>query len=366
MASNAELIKQDLTETISNGFVQYDLVNVYQTFTENRTDGFAGPLNAPGLPPRSLVLAGFGVTVHCTGRRAFRVDTEATEKKWNVECKFTNFTGHFERDADGNPVEDPTEAVKRVDFEWLEFNEPITDARFRGFTFRGPEFAEGAIPTNNNLPPQFAEHGYLDDPPKPSPIINSASVPILLERTNFRRVIKVSSIVSQWDNSWDDLPNSINSDEITIEESDSQGVRWSGTFQPLTLRMRPPGKENVWKDGRLYYRLTFVMEHNKNRWIHSELDAGTKRLVYVGQTKPDGSSYTQEDLDTLGIGGTYGYEEITTRDAEGTKVAIGDPIRFNGYGMELPVARAGGGPVNGNFFGNWDIHDIIPFAELNL
>ena len=365
MASDAELISQDLTVSVNNGFAQYELKHVYQTFTENRTDGFAGPLTATGVPQRSqaFVLADIGVTVYCTSQRAYRVDTNATEKKWNVECTFTNFTSHFERDVDGNPVEDPTEAVKRVDVEWLEHSEPITNATLRGLFKDSPEFAGGSSqPT-----PQWLQkrQGVGDNDPVPGPILNSAGVPVLLERTNFRRVIKVSSIVGDWNNAWNDLFNKINEDEITIEESDSQGVRWSETFQPLTLRMRPPQKENVWKDGRLYYRLTFVIEHNPNRWVHSELDVGTKRRIFVGQNRPDEGTYSQEDLDSLGIGGEFGYEEITTKDAEGTKVAIGNPVLLNGHGMETPVpVNLGASPDS--LYLDWNVHDIIPFAGLNL
>lgn len=365
MAEPAELVEQDLQEIMSNGFVQYELKHVYQTFTDDRPDGFAAALQATGLPARgsAFVLADIGVTVFCTRRHPYRVDTEATGRKWHVACTFTNFTQHFERDQNGLPVDDPTQAVKRVTVDWLEYTEPINDATLRGLFANGTEFSGGS----NQPTPEWLRDRQGDESTagEPGPILSSSGIPVLLERTDFRRVIKVSKIVRDWDNSWDTLKNKINEDAVTIQEFDIDGLRSGETFQPLTLRMRPPQKENIWKDRKLYFRRTFVMEHNPNGWIHSELDAGTKRRIFVGQNKPDGGTYSQEDLDNLGIESAFGFEEITTRDIDGTKVAIGDPVLFNGHGMEVPVPiQLGAAPKH--LYLSWNVHQIVPFAGLDL
>lgn len=357
----AELVNTSLKESVANGFLQYQYGQTYQVFTTNRTDTESVVLSASGLPAigQTVVLAVSGQPIWCTSRTPARVAIEESATKWHVDCEFNNYTQTFERDFQGNPVTDPTEAVKRVDISYLEHSEEVDDAELLSITVGMSGFLGG----QTLVPPIWMQNAI-------GPVTNSAKVPVRLTRPDYRKVIAVSQVYRDWNNDWDDFAGAINDDQITIEEKDKDGVRWSETYPEFTLRMRPPKKENVWKDARLYFRRTFIMEHNPNSWIHAELDAGTKRRVQVGQFKPDGGTYTQDDLDDLGIDGAYGYEEITTTtvDADGNKtmVAIGDPVKFNGHGSEMPTPQASSYDNNSQIYLNWRTLKLKSFGGLDL
>ena len=357
----ARKVAETITESIVNGFVQYEVSQTFQVFLAERTTPPSQTYLATGLPPlgQEAIAGPSGERVWCTRRVPSRVDTDATQRKFHVVCTFTNFTQSFERDQQGNPVTNPVDAVKRVDVSYLQHSEPVSDALLVNFTQDGREGADGATPIQT--PPWLSGRTAT-----PGPIVKSNGVPVFVERDAHRKVIAVSQVFRDWNNNWDTYTDSINTDTITIEERDYEGIRWSETFQPFTLKMRPPRKENIWKDRSLYFRRTMIMEYNPDTWIHSELDAGSKRRVFLGQNKPGGGTYTQSDLDTLGIDGQWGYQEITTKTTDGQDVAIGDPVRLNGFGMESPVSQPANYNVESQIFGNWYKHKRLPFAGLNL
>jgi hypothetical protein len=185
--------------------------------------------------------------------------------------------------------------------------------------------------------------------------------------TRVKRVkhIQVQKVFRDWSDDWEDYQNAINTNTVTIQVRDSEGLRATHTFQPYTLRLTIDTPEE-WKDAKLYFRVAFNMEHNEDTWIHSELDRGTKRRVEVGQYKPDGTTYTQDDLDALEIGGNFGFASIMTDDGS---VAIGEPVLFNGSGAEQPLTNiAGGSYTEGEgVYLNYDVEtNLRSFSPLDL
>ena len=362
----ADLVKEDYTESIAQGFIQSELTQVYQVLMNNRTDKPSQVLQQSGIPVlgQPSVLAATGALVWCTSRTPTRDQTGATERQWLVTCKFTNYTQQFERDQNGNPVENPADAVKRVEVQYVEYQEPVTDALLYNVTQNGPAGTPGAVFFPK--PTWFPSASLAAD--ERGPVMVSNGRPVEVFRSAYRKVVSVSQVFRNWNNSWDNYAGKVNNDEITITESDSEGQRWSETFPAYTLRMLPPARENIWKDAKLYYRRTMTMEHNALTWRHSEMDRDTARRVFVGQKRADGETYTQEQLDELQIEGEWGYQEITTMTAEGERVAIGNHVAFNGWGMEQPVMRGDSMMYTPDraFFTNWDIHREIAFAPLNL
>ena len=67
-------------------------------------------------------------TLYAIARTPARVDDDATGRKWNVTVSYSNNTQNFSRDENGSPVTDPTDAVKTVDIQYLEYSEPINNA----------------------------------------------------------------------------------------------------------------------------------------------------------------------------------------------------------------------------------------------
>ena len=361
VVGSANKVSENLSETIVNGFVQYTVSQVFQVLTDNRTDPPSVALTAAGLPGIGQVALVAGTTsqVWCTSRKPTRQDSDSTGKKWFVACDFTNLTANFERGPTGNPITSPEEVTKTVDVQWLEYTEPIDDAKLLVWTQGGPLWANGATP--------IATPNYQSSQTTtPGPVTNSAGVPVVIDRTAYRKIIHVTTVVDSWDNDWDAFTNKLNSDSVTIEETDSAGTPFSQTYEPLTLRMKPPKKENEWRDSRLYYRRTFSMEHNPNTWLHGELDIGTQRFLFEGQYKPGGGTYTASDISNQGIQGDEGYEEILSKDIDGTKSTLSRPIKLNGHGMEIPVLRDTPYDNKKAFFSNWEIYETAAFSGLNL
>jgi len=353
----AQLISENASETVKSGFVELGVTQVWQVILANRSDPFTSALSASGLP--ALQASGtFGTaTLYVISRVPTRVDEDATGKKWNVTVSWSNATEQFNRNQNGQPVSDPTDSVKQVDIQYLEYSEPITNATFENVT-EGGGFEDGtAIGTQPT---------WLDD----GNVTVSTGETVQAERTAYRQVITVSRIESSWTSTYEDYTNTINSAALTITESDAGGVKATYTFPAKTLRMKPITKTPVWKDGSLYFRISFPMEHKIDTWIHSEFDRSQSERIFAGQKKPGGGTYSQADVDKLypdATAGTvkFGIQTITEKTSEGETVAVGDPRPLDGYGARLGVAAATN--VNGkSCFVNWSIFEEKSFAGLNL
>jgi len=346
----AKLISRSGGSSLVNGFLQYNLTNVYRVDAP-RTSSIVTILNWPGIPTAgSKVILG-GTTVWVGNPTVNQPNPD--ESVFIVTVPFGNQTTQFERDFLGNPVSDPVEIVKRVRIEYYDESEPVTDAKLRGIT-KGKSEGLGGVPVT--APTWLPIFG---------PPTNSAGEPIALERVRRAKRISVERVSRDWQSTWDSFQDSINSDTVTIIEKDIQGVRATHTFQPLTLKMSIE-TPNEWKDGKLYFRPRFIMDVNPDTWIHSELDRGTKRRVFVDQYNPKGGQYVQGDLDALEIDGDFGFASILT---DNDKVAIGEPILFNGTGAEQPLTRTTGGSYTDGepFWLNYEINqNIRAFGPLNL
>lgn len=352
----AELVSRTLDESIDSGFVRYELTDTYQVTTSGRSVGVFAVLSTNGLPLIGSAVEIDGTVLQCRRRKPVQPEPKGAATFWVVEVVYSNDASDYQRNIQGEPITNPTEAVKQVDLNYVESSEPVTDAVLLGATINGPTWDPSSSPIQ--LPPWLPVG-------KVGPPTNSAGQPILLERPTYQEVVSVSRVVRNWENSWSNYLDAINSDEITITESDQDGVRFSKTYAPFTLRMDAVEKENIWRDNRLYYRVTFTMSFNRRTWLHSELDKGTERRVFIGQSRPEGGEYDQDDLDRLEIA-SVGYESITSN--EGT-VAIGEPIKFNGTGAEMPLARLDSQSYDdaSEVHLNYRINpEILPFADLNL
>lgn len=349
----ATLISRSGGSTWVNGFIQYDLTHTYQVLAD-RNSSIVTILNWPGIPAAGSTAILGGATVWVGRPQVTQPNPDVD--RFIVTVPYGNLTSQFERDQNGNPVSDPTKAVKRVTIDYSDEPEPVTNARLRKITYQRPEWDPLAV--TRATPDWLPEWG---------PVTNSAGEPIHLERTKRVKQITVQRVERNWSNTWDDYQNAINSDTVTIEVRDSDGLRATHTFKPYTLKMviRTPEE---WKDAKLYFRPTFIMDHNTETWVHAEVDRGTKRRASLSQYNPDtGSLYTPAELNAKNINGEYGFTSIMT---DGDTVAIGEPVLFNGTGAEQPTARTDGLTPTGEmepYFLNYDIEtNIRPFSVLKL
>lgn len=341
MPNENGLVSETLVETVVNGFLQYDLTRVYQIFTSARTDGVGTVLSSSSLPPLGQPLLVNGVRVWCHTRNPVRVNTPETEKHWNVSCTFSNQTAQFERDANGNPTTDPTAVVPRLSISFQEVSEPITTARLKRISKEDGSQALG--------PPTMrlrAVEGLK------GPITNSASQVIERERRAHRKVLRYSFYARDWNNSWDDLLDKTNSEAVTFTQTDVDGTRLLQTFAANTLLVADLDKDDVWREGKLFFRVTVVLLENKQTWTHFEPDKGDKRRIFENQYKADGTQFTLAEADAIGP-----YQVITTEDDDGNVTTVGEPVKLNGYGAEQPRERPGSYQTDENFFVEFEVYD---------
>ena len=360
-AGAANLVSETASETINNGFVELNATLTYQVLTTNREDTFLSALSAAGLPKLGAPVLFLPKSIlWCISRTPTRSDETATGKKWMITCQFKNNSGQFQKDRYGNPVNDPTEAVKDVEIIEQEFSEPVDKAIFRDITINGPH-GVGAV---------MGAPFWFNTEDK-GPIKVSSGESVFAERVNYRKVIVVQKVFADWDaTTYESYRNTINSDTVTILEQDSIGTRATYTYDPLTLRMKPITKTKIWKDARMYFNVRFEMEHNEETWVHSELDVSQKRRVYVGGLNQDHSEIVDaaEMLAKYKVTGFFGYTSITTNDADGNAVAIGEPVLLNGTGDPIPFPRYDKNDYdpasNPSFYTNYDKYDKTAYMPL--
>lgn len=352
MSSN--LIKQELDESTVNGFPQYTLTEVYQ-LTVPRTSGPVNSLSLAGVPQRNSSKLVEGVKVWLRNRKLVIPNPKDAASDRFVNCTWTNNTQSFSRDSSGDPVDTPDEVVDRVEVTFANHREPVTDALFLGMTWGVPK-------GHSSNPPFLAAPGWLLAN-RVGAVTNSAGKPVLVEREVSTDQITVYRTARTWNNSWEDYKNAINSDTVTITQSDVDGVRLTKTYPPYHLKIEAILKNDIWRDGKLYFEAGFQMIENPRSWIHSTVDRGTERRAFVGQSKPEGGTYTQQEIDDLEISGGFGFTSILTDNG---RVAISEPIKFNGTGAEMPLGRLDSASYDddGEIFMNHLINPVIAFTPL--
>lgn len=336
---------------MASGFLQYNLVRNYQFIADDRTDGVGTAVNAPGLPELGQPLSmPDGTIVWCTSQVPTRVPGENTERKWNVACTFTNQTQQFDRDVNGNPTDDPLKVVPKFSISFQEVSEQITTARLVNIVKRDGT----AVP----LPPTLtaATSGL-------GPITNSAGSVRQRERRAHLKILKYSFYARNWDNAWDDLIDDTNSSEVTFKQRDIDGIRLQQTYDARKLLVINVNKEDIWKQGKLYFKATFSMLSNKATWRHQEPDEGFQRRMFAGQYKrfPAGDTYTQAEIDDQDEP-LADFQDITTWTEDGSEVTIAEPVKFNGYGAEIPRRRPNTYDIDETFTLNFDIYDESDLA----
>jgi hypothetical protein len=354
----AELISENASENVKAGFIELGVVQVWQTITANRSDAFTVALGASGIPAIQSSGTFGGQTLYVISRTPSRVDGDATGRKWHITVTWSNRTESFDRNKDGEPVNTPTQAVKDVDIQFLEYAEPITDAKFLNVTEGGGSGGNGtAIGTQ----PTWLKDGN---------ILVSTGETVLATRNQYREIITVSRNEASWSSAYADYTNTVNNASLTITEEDSSGTKATYTYPAKTLKMKPISKQPVWKDGVLYFRVSFSMEYNELTWIHSELDASQSERVYVGQKKPGGGTYTQADIDKMNPDATagtvkFGIVPMTFKNLEGDIIAVGDRRPLNGTGARLGVDESTN-TQGKSCFVNWEIFETKDWSSLNL
>ena len=352
----AELKKQKLKVSVVRGFRSYRLTRVFQVTTSSRAVGPVAVVNNFGLPTIGSSVIVDGVRLWCVDVDPDQPEAPDTTTHWIVTCVFTNDTSQFQRDSEGNPIETPDQAAKEVNISYIETMEPVNDAFLRSITIGGPEWSEDSLELAR---PSWLPNNFAGTP------TNSAGQAVLIERPTYQEVISVTQVFRNWDNRWSEFNGAINTDEVTIIEKDAEGTRLTKTYAANTLRMGAIGKQNVWKDGRLYFKAKFPMTYEPTTWIHAEPDRGTQRRISTDQFKPDGTKYTQEDLDEREISGDFGYDSIVTN---GGDIAIGEPVKFNGTGAEMPLRRTDEASYDNSklVFLNYDIGPRKAFNDLPI
>ena len=354
----AQLISENTKETVQKGFLQLSVTQVYQVILAHRDDDANDALSDAGVPNIGSSGTFGSATLYLIDRTAARVDADATGKKWNITCQYSNNTEQFSRDTNGQPVTSPTSEAKRVDIQYLEYSEPVTDATFLEVT-EGGGYSVGTALTAPS---------WLDD----GNVTVSTGETVHAERTAYRQNITVTRLESSWTSSYDSYVNTINNASLTITETDSTGTKATYTFDAQTLRMKPITKQPVWIDSNLYFRVSFPMEYKENTWIHCEADRSQSEKIYVNQRRLDGTAWTQPEIDALfpdstGTPPDETWLTITQKNEDLKTIAIGNPLPLNGNGARLGCVNAkdGSTPTKPCYV-NWQIFEEKSWTPLNL
>ena len=362
MVNQVDLFDDTVTETTQQGFISNNYTEVYQVIMDDKAASAFAVLALAGIPqPNIEYLIPSGQKVYVIQRVPTRVK-DGTDRKWMVTIVYSNNqTSQFLRNSSGQPVTNPTEAVKAVDVEFEEFAKPIDNAKLISVTKGGPAWAAGVTVEDITGEP------LADRIIQPGGIVNSACDSQPASFTDYRKRITVWRYEDEYKASYEDYLGKKNSDAITITESDDSGTKYSETFQPGRLLMKNIVKENVWRDSVLYYRIGYVMDAAKkgNVWYYSTFDEGTRQLVYAEQIDPDTGARWDADIPkfTEAVGSREIKPiEITTNDGFGNIVAIGEPQPLDGHGNPNPTKTGYGSQV----WLNWDLIEEIAFGPLNL
>lgn len=360
---SVELYNEDLNESIVDGYVRIDLVRTYLVITSSRSTSAFGARNQAGIPSMgSIFLTPTGEKLVVTNRHPRRPQVDESGRKWFIDVTFSNGTQDYPRDIYGNPVKNPTQAIKDVDISYLEFQEDVNSAILKTITKRSPSYDATAADLMQT-PPWLAEKTQ-----RRGTVTNTALINQDAQKASFRKLITVSRFVSSWTD-YSSYLGKINSDTVTITQGDASGTKLTETCDPFTLLLQDVIKEDYWSDGILYFRQRFVLSKNERTWIYSIKDEGTHRLCIVDdQFKPDnsGDKMDQAYLDAANITSTWGHEPIVTTDQNGNAVTVGEPVPFNGWGSNAPNDRLGQYDDYTPHFLNYQVNEITAFAPLEL
>ena len=357
---SACLTLENTTESLRNGFLELGVTQTWLVITATRTTDANVVLSDLDLPPLGISQIFGTYTLWPIDRNAVRVDEDSTGRKWEVNYIYSNNTGNFARDVNGDPVTVPTDSAKTVQITFQEYAEPIEDAKFLNTT-QGGSYNVGTPVTGTPT--------WLAFPNDEGPVRVSTGEPVLAERIAYRTVIAVSRVEAEWNPLYETYTNAVNTEQVVITETDSVGTKATYTYDAGTLRMKPVTKQVLWQDAIMYFRIMFEMEHNARTWIHSEVDRSQKFRAYAGQLKPDGDEWTQEQVDALvdppSSGAPYNWKSITTNEET---IAIGDPVKLNGWGVPMPIARVTGAlPTQDQaVYLNYEIYPELDYAPLAL
>ena len=194
----ANLCSENTTESLRNGFLELGIVQVWQVITATRTTTAAVVLSDPQLPPLGVSQIFGTYEMWPIDRSAQRVDEDQTGRKWYVTYNYSNNTGNYARDVNGDPVSDPTDAVKNVTISYQEYDQPIADAVYDSQT-EGGGYSEGTPLTDD--PPWLAGLNATGS------VRVSSGEPVLATRIAYRQIIEVSRIEENWTSTYEEYTN---------------------------------------------------------------------------------------------------------------------------------------------------------------
>jgi hypothetical protein len=339
----AERKSQELTERMVDGFLQYDYT---ETWIVNAT-GIAASLLDPLLPVigQPYLILGVESPVFCYQRTPRRRSDTQAKMFFDVVCTFTNAISKYDRTYEGWPANQPESIVPRVDIAFEEYSEPSPRAQFVGIFDQDTAPAFFAPQFSYQIPPYLSAPQFGID----RAIVNSANDPQqnINKRSHTKRVT-YWTWHRDWNSSWDDYIDSVNSNTTTITQSDLEGQRLQYSFEPYSLLINDIIKEDHWRDGKLYFRRGVVFSHNPATWFLQVTDQGYNEMLFVGQNKEGGGTVTENDMDDLFGADRADYESLaitypvpiaglTAYAPTETRVAPAEPQLLNGHGRQIKI-----------------------------
>ena len=194
----ANLCSETYRRSVREGFLYHDYVRTYKVDVINSS--LVQTCNAGGLPQLLSSIVIDGIQYWAVEQIPRRLDDENGRKLAYIDIVYANDAGSFQRNAYGQPTDDPEEIAPWVQVQFHEGIEEISDARLIRI-----EDPSGAVAP---LPPILADRTGTD---RKYPITNSAGAPVgLAQKKSFIKQLTYWTYHRTWDEEWE----SYNGDEI--------------------------------------------------------------------------------------------------------------------------------------------------------
>lgn len=322
------LVGTSYSDRVENGHLKISFTQHYEAIIDDPSGDSAIEVGTdPRLPQRGSAYAtSTGYVVWCQSVGDVSIQArDANRTVVQVPVLFTNDTENWPLDSQGQPTDNPAEVAQKVTITAEEIRVPIDKAEYLG-TFNQKDEIWINIP----------DLAIGDQ----SPIINSAHQPQERFTTVYRDVIRIVDFKRTWDNTWDTYKGAINDDEVTIAQEDGEGTRLSKTYGAYNLLCQTVQQEDVWKDGKLWFKRTIVLRHNQDGWYHKVPDMG------VVERQANGN-----------FAGLF---------VEDNTVAVSEPVKLNGEGKAQPTTITTGEVYDAKdtFYTWWRSTPELDFQEL--
>lgn len=348
------LCSESYRRSIRGGFLQHDYTRTYKGTVVNSS--LVSTCHDATLPALGSSIVLEGIQYWAVEQIPRRQDDENGRQLAYVDIVYSNDTGSFERDVNGQPVTDAEDIAPYVQVQFHEGIEEISDARLSRI--------EDPTGTEVSMPPILASRANSD---RKYAITNSAGAPVgTAQKKSFIKQLTYWTYHRTWDEDWESYNGNVNSAAFTLTQQDAGGVRSQNSVAAKCGLLAQIIREDHWKGDKLYFRRGCVILVDPRTWEHRQPDVGYAGAVFDGQydweAPTPSSTFTPSQLSSFQINNvrTTIYKQLKDSDDN----LLTEPVRLNGFGAPHWTPRPGviAAEKDSTFHLVYDKYDISDYA----